>query len=393
VASNIWWIEYRNQSGQRRRESTQTEDWDEAQRKLRERLTARDDRTLEVVRRGEQMSFQDWAAFFLENYSKPPIRAAKTHEANMRAIGHLQQAFGKWRLADLTADEIEQYLRRRLKQHARVKTGSGFKELNLLKPTTVHQEFRVLRRTLSVAVRKKLLPANPCAGVEFPVSIRGLFRPHYVAWSEQQLIEFHAPDYFRNVVRIITETGLRVYKELAPMKKDQIDLENAFVWIPDSKTPNGVAEVPLTELALTAFRDQMKVAGPGPYLFPSDKNGSGHQTTFKTVWHKTLKRAKISYFRIYDLRSTYTTRLSAGGVADEWVTQMLRQGDAKVFKKYSQMKLQMKREALKKINRHANEERKGFGSVVSSRKRFWYSYNSVLGWRGDKSRMLGSKVF
>jgi integrase len=310
------------------------------------------------------MSFQDWAAFFLENYSKPPIRAAKTHEANMRAIGHHQQAFGKWRLADLTADEIEQYLRRRLKQHARVKTGSGFKELNLLKPTTVHQEFRVLRRTLSVAVRKKLLPANPCAGVEFPVSIRGLFRPHYVAWSEQQLIEFHAPDYFRNVIRIITETGLRVYKELAPMKKDQVDLENAFVWIPDSKTPNGVAEVPLTELALTAFRDQMKVAGPGPYLFPSDKNESGHQATFKTVWHKTLKRAKISYFRIYDLRSTYATRLSAGGVADEWVTQMLRQGDAKVFKKYSQMKLQMKREALEKINRHANEERKGFGSVV-----------------------------
>ena len=29
-------------------------------------------------------------------------------------------------------------------------------------------------------------------------------------------------------------------------------------------------------------------------------------------------------------RSTYATRLSAGGVADEWVTQLLRQGDAKV---------------------------------------------------------------
>jgi hypothetical protein len=34
---------------------------------------------------------------------------------------------------------------------------------------------------------------------------------------------------------------------------------------------------------------------------------------------------------------------------------MLRQGDAKVFKKYSQMKLQMKREALEKLNRYANE--------------------------------------
>jgi hypothetical protein len=34
---------------------------------------------------------------------------------------------------------------------------------------------------------------------------------------------------------------------------------------------------------------------------------------------------------------------------------MLRQGDAQVFKKYSQMKLQMKREALIKLNRQANE--------------------------------------
>jgi hypothetical protein len=37
------------------------------------------------------------------------------------------------------------------------------------------------------------------------------------------------------------------------------------------------------------------------------------------------------------------------------VTQLLRQGDSQVFKRYSQMKLQMKREALEKINRQANE--------------------------------------
>jgi hypothetical protein len=48
------------------------------------------------------------------------------------------------------------------------------------------------------------------------------------------------------------------------------------------------------------------------------------------------------YFKIYDLRSTYATRLSAGG-------------DAKVFKEYSRMNLQMKREALEKTNRQPNE--------------------------------------
>ena len=154
--------------------------------------------------------------------------------------------------------------------------------------------------------------------------------------------------------------GLRVYKELMPMKKEQVDLENAVVWIPDSKTPNGIAEVPLTDLAREAFREQLRISGPGTWLFPSDENPTGHQKTLKTVWHATLRRAKVPYFRIYDLRSTYATRLSAGGVADEWVTQLLRQGDAKVFKKYSQMKLQMKREALQKLNRKANEDRPGF---------------------------------
>ena len=356
----VLWMVYRDRSGKRIRESTYTEDWQEAQRKLRERLQARDDKILEVVRKGEQLQFGEWVDFFLENYSKPPIRAEKTHEANQRAALHLKGAFERRSIGDISADDIELYLRRRLQTRVQFKTAEGVVQKDRLKPATVHQELRVLRRMLNVAVRKKLLPANPCAGVEFPVKVKGLFRPHYVSWSEQQRIEFQAPEYLRNIIRIISETGLRVYKELMPMKKEQVDLENAVVWIPDSKTPNGIAEVPLTDLAVSAFREQIRIAGPGVWLFPSDENPLGHQKTLKTVWHATLRRAKVPYFRIYDLRSTYATRLSAGGVADEWVTQLLRQGDAKVFKKYSQMKLQMKREALQKLNRKANEGQSGF---------------------------------
>ena len=98
----------------------------------------------------------------------------------------------------------------------------------------------------------------------------------------------------------------------------------------------------------------------GPWLFPGDSNRTGHQTAFKKVWSTTLRKAGVEYFRLYDLRSTYATRLSAGGVADEWVTHMFRQGDSHVFKKYSQMKLQMKREALHKLSRQANELGGGF---------------------------------
>lgn len=346
---------YRDRTGKRQRESTFTGDWQEAQKMLRTRLVARDGNVLPIVRKGKSLRFSEWAEFFLENYSKPPVRQPGTHNANLRCVQHLKRAFVNPRLIDVGPDEIELYLRERLRQRVKVRVGKGYRERGLLKATTVHQELRVLRRMLNVAVRKRLLMSNPCAMVEFPVALKGLFRPHYVTWSEQQQIENNAMPHLRNAIRIIVETGLRVKKELLPMKKDQVDFLNAVLWIPDSKTPNGVAEIPLTRIALEAFQAQIATSGNGEFLFPSDLNQEGHLRSLRTAWTKALKRTGIPYFRLYDLRSTYTTRLSAGGVADEWVIQMLRQGDSQVFKKYSQMKLQMRREALDKINRRANE--------------------------------------
>ncbi len=149
------------------------------------------------------------------------------------------------------------------------------------------------------------------------------------------------------------------------MRKGQINLANAKAWVCDSKTENGVAEVPLTPIAVTAFQNQISLAGPGEYLFPARRSAEGHQKSVKRAWRTALRRSGVPYFRIYDLRSTYATRLSAGGVADEWVTQLLRQGDSQVFKKYSQMKLEMKREAHKKINRLANEMTVGKAQLVT----------------------------
>jgi integrase len=82
----------------------------------------------------------------------------------------------------------------------------------------------------------------------------------------------------------------------------------------------------LTELAVQAIRNQIHLSGANEFLFPSDLNSTGHQKSLRSVWRLTLKRARVRYFRIYDLRSTYATRLSAGGVADEWVTQLSVKG-------------------------------------------------------------------
>jgi hypothetical protein len=44
----------------------------------------------------------------------------------------------------------------------------------------------------------------------------------------------------------------------------------------DSKMDCGVAEAPLTQIAVEAFRSQIEIAGPFPFLFPNHGGSSGY---------------------------------------------------------------------------------------------------------------------
>ena len=96
--------------------------------------------------------------------------------------------------------------------------------------------------------------------------------------TEQAKIEIVAPSYLRNIIVIISELGLRYKKELFPMKKEQVDLENELVHIADSKTVNGIGDMPLTQPAREAFQRQMEETPGCEYLFPSPKAGHKSRT-------------------------------------------------------------------------------------------------------------------
>jgi hypothetical protein len=92
------------------------------------------------------------------------------------------------------------------------------------------------------------------------------------------------------------------------------------------------------------------------YLFPrlSPRGKKPYIGSLKKVWGTTLRRAGVRHFSIYGLRHTFAARLSAGGVSGSLVAQMLRQGDAQVFKRYSQAKLAMTREARLRLTAHVS---------------------------------------
>ena len=273
--SRVWWMSYRDHSEKFRQESTGERERGAAEKVMRKRLVARDEGLLPSAAPSGGITFNQWADWFLEKRSQPPFRSEKTHLQNLGALKLLRPRFGANRLSDITPEEIESYLMTRLNTGKRVHTKLGLQLRGRLKPATVHQEFRVLRRILNVAVKKRRLAVNPCSGVEFLVPLAGTTRkPHYLSASEQVRLEACAAPYLRNIIVIMVEMGLRPYRELIPMRKQQVDMQNGIVHLPDSKTVNGIADMPMTERACEAFASQMKQSGDSDYLFPSPRRNS-----------------------------------------------------------------------------------------------------------------------
>ena len=64
--SVFWWVRYRNREGEIVKESTGTQNREEAERFLRERLDARDDGTLPILLASKTLTSNQWADWFLK---------------------------------------------------------------------------------------------------------------------------------------------------------------------------------------------------------------------------------------------------------------------------------------------------------------------------------------
>jgi hypothetical protein len=121
------------------------------------RLTARDEGRLPAILSSKNLIFNEWADWFLERRSKPPVRSPNTHSQNMNALNSLRPVFGPTRLSEITPEAIEDHLSKRLADGRKINTKFGQIRRGRIKPATVHQEFRVLTHILNVAIRQKKL--------------------------------------------------------------------------------------------------------------------------------------------------------------------------------------------------------------------------------------------
>jgi integrase len=222
-----------------------------------------------------------------------------------------EAGFEKLRLSHITPDLIEDFKDERLAE------GLG--------PATVNRDLAVLRRMLKLAEWKRFIAQSPFAEVEFLEERSIRRKPHIVTFDEEERILAVADPHIRALTVLILETGLRSNREALVLKWDDIDFVSDIILVHESKTAAGVRNVPLSarcKAELLAWRNLLR-PGFSPYVFPNMRNPERPLQQIRRSWAKALKLERIEYFWIYNLRHTFASRLSAAGLPDLFVAQMM----------------------------------------------------------------------
>jgi integrase len=223
-------------------------------------------------------------------------------------LKHLLPVFGNTLLADITAEQITQYIDDRLAGAA---------------PKTVVLEIGTLRGVL----KKHRMWADLQQDVELPTVENEIGRK-LEAEEEVALLRECAASRSRSlftVVILALSTGLR-RSELLVLRWLQIDFAQCSLRVGESKTKAGANRVvPLNARAhavLTAWSLNFPDRKPQHFLWPAEKYGENgpYQTdvtqpigSLKEAWEAAKKRAGVKC-RFHDLRHTAATHMIDAGV-------------------------------------------------------------------------------
>jgi len=261
-------------------------------------------------------------------------------EGRFQLIKTNAPTFEEWAnqfLLTITPDLFEEYKDERLAE------GVG--------PATVNRDLAVARRLLKLAERRRFIVRSPFAEVEFLEERSMRRKPHIVTFEEEERILAVADPHIRTLTVLLLQTGMRPNREALSLRWDDIDFVTDAILIRESKTSAGIRSIPLSnscKAELLAWRNRF---GPefSPFVFPNPQNPVRHLTQIRRSWAKALEIAGIPHFWLYNLRHTFASRLSAAGVADLFVAQMIGHSTPSIVQTYAKAIDEHKRAAIRKL--------------------------------------------
>lgn len=160
-----------------------------------------------------------------------------------------------------------------------------------------------------------------------------------------------ATPFLRVLVVLILETGMRSHREALALKWESINFANDSIRVRESKTRAGIRNIPITARCKTELLRWREMLGHNfsAFVFPNMWTPAKPRNDIRNAWEKALKDAGIDHFWIYNLRHTFASRLSAAGVSDLFVAQMIGHNSPGILQKYSKAIDEYRRDAVRKL--------------------------------------------
>lgn len=229
---------------------------------------------------------------------------------------HVVPLLGKKRVTEVGAGDIERFVRD-------VGAGKTAKDEKTSPRTRVivrggdgaaRKVVRDLSAVFSFAVRRGIMPANPCD----KASVRKTDnkRDRYLTLDEVMRLgeAFDALEQAGtnpkalNIARLWALTGCR-RDEIAGLRWSEVDLDRGLLVLDDSKTGKSVR--PLGSAAC-ALLETIEGDPDSPFVFPAG-HGDGHYQGTKRIWPKVIEKAKLPGVTPHTLRHTMgSTAVSTG---------------------------------------------------------------------------------
>jgi integrase len=238
---------------------------------------------------------------------------------------HISPRIGRIKLTDLTPDHVQNLY------SSMEKAGCSARLRQL-----VHA---ILRRALSVAVRKNRIARNVCDAVDRPKAPRPEIHP-LTPDQAVLLLEAAKGDRLEALYVLAVTAGMR-QGELLGLQWTDIDLENTRIAVRrtiqeldgkfvvgEPKSTKGKRVVNLTKIAakaLRAHRKQMNAEGKAdlPWLFVKEDGGHMDRQQIRKRLRALLKKAGLPIVRFHDLRHTSATMSLAQGTHPKIVQERL----------------------------------------------------------------------
>lgn len=319
--SGLWWIDYRDASGRRRREKIGAHSAAVTAYRRRQRnqkgakFVAPTEATFSAIARERMTARQPYLA----------ASSVRTDEIRLRPI---VQAFGKLPVGAVSPARIETFL-------AGIVSGGCSK-------ATANRYRALLSSVFKLAVRNGRIRSNPCNEVQRFKESPG--RVRFLSSSEEDLLRSEILQRYPDrepEFDLALNTGMRRGEQFG-LRRSSVDLDRGLLTV-SGKT--GQRYITLNTRGIAAVR-RLLDSEPGDYLCGAKREG---QRDSRRWFERCVRAAGISSFRFHDLRHTFASRLVMAGVDLTTVKDLMGHKSFNMTLKYAHLSPDHRRASVEKI--------------------------------------------